>query len=115
MVQRIAAISDYCIPLPVKKPGLGYAHYRSRWRGAADATISPASGPPTVRGGYLERLPLSAVRAGLAESAEIWSFAGNEEERHETAIGDTPLRRSFRADGPAPYASADLLAHLDIV
>lgn len=67
-----------------------------------------------VFGGYLERLPLAAVRAGLADSAEVWSFAGSDPARRE-GDGGVPLRRVFRADGPAPYPSADLLAHLDAV
>ncbi|MFO1143719.1 MAG: glycosyltransferase [Amaricoccus sp.] len=112
-MERIVAISDYCTPLPVEASCLGYAHYRSRWERAATRPTERLPAPPIVHGGYLERLPLAAVRAGLAQSAEIWTFAGSDGERHEAAPDAVPLRRSFRADGPAPYASADLLAHLD--
>ncbi|MCZ0960995.1 glycosyltransferase [Paracoccus benzoatiresistens] len=67
-------------------------------------------------GGYLERLPLSAVADGMADHAEIWSFAGRDGEADRdvgrpngTPDPDNPalVRRVFRADGSAPYASAD--------
>ncbi|WP_240499975.1 glycosyltransferase [Sphingomonas montana] len=66
-----------------------------------------------VEGGYLERLPLALVKAGIVDRAEIW--------HHRTGRGDariataSPLlvRRTFRASGPAaPIASDAMLAHL---
>ena len=77
-------------------------------------------------GGYLERLPLVAVRAGLSESAEVWCFAGQDAPGAYDSIdaiasgrfdgtGATglPVRRRFRADTAAPYRSDDALAHVD--
>ncbi len=109
-MERIAAISDHSTPLPAEAPSKTYAFWRASWQ-----TLPPSAPPdpqPAVSGGYLERLPLAAVRAGLADSAEIWSFAGSDAARDEGA-GAAPVRRRFRADGPAPYPSADLLAHID--
>jgi glycosyltransferase involved in cell wall biosynthesis len=58
------------------------------------------------------------VRFGLCACAEVWTFSGTDV---CTGAGpDSPpdgsqlLRRRFRADGPAPYPSTDVLAHLDV-
>ncbi len=108
---RIVAISDFCTPLPVEPPSQDYAARRAAWRQVA---AEPAASIPTgVHGGYLERLPLAAAAAGLCSSAEIWSFSGTDRAA-AAAEGSQPLRRCFRADGPAPYPSADLHAHLDV-
>lgn len=114
LVRKIVAISDACVP-PVHIPAPPLDDRRF-WQ---DRLEAEASAPPTepdvaVRGGYLERLPLAAVRAGLCGRAEIWSFTGSEEGRDPgTREAGGLVRRRFRADGPAPFASADLLAHLD--
>ena len=111
VLARIVAISDFCTPLPVEPPSQDYAARRAAWRQVA---AEPAASIPTgVHGGYLERLPLAAAAAGLCSSAEIWSFSGTDRAA-AAAEGSQPLRRCFRADGPAPYPSADLLAHLDV-
>lgn len=63
-----------------------------------------------VVGGYLERLPLACVKAGLADHAEIW--------HHARSLDVPPLRREsaylarrvFRLDGEgAPFSSRDML------
>lgn len=108
-MERIVAISDFCSSLPVEPSSSACSSYRSSWHRASRP--SPPAAPPAVGGGYLERLPLAAVRAGLACSAEVWSFAGDDAGRCESD-GGVPLRRRFRADGPAPYPSADMLAHI---
>ena len=77
--------------------------------GLADKT----SADLPVVGGYLERLPLAAVRHGLADCAEIWTFWARPEA--PTVKRDSPylVRRAFRADGPAtPYSSTDMLGHI---
>ena len=77
----------------------------------APAPVAPGVG---VAGGYLERLPLAVVKSGLADAAEVWSFAGSDD--HATGLTLSPYglgERRFRADGhPAPYGSADMLAHI---
>jgi glycosyltransferase involved in cell wall biosynthesis len=80
-----------------------------------DGTPWPATDMASLRqsldvtGGYLERLPLACIKAGLVDQAEIWHF-------HMSGPGhferETPLlaRRSFRiTDAGAPRASDDLL------
>lgn len=111
---RIVAISDFCAPLPVEPPARDREACRTRWRAIAAAAPAAPPRPANVYGGYLERLPLAAVAAGLCDSAEVWSFAGSDEPAEEAPAGAQPVRRRFRADGPAPYPSTDLCAHLDV-
>lgn len=113
--RRIVAISDHCSAVPPLPLGP---------QPPAHSTLPPAPerGRVRVTGGYLERLPLAAVAAGLADQAEIWSFAGRDGES-DMALGlpagrpdpDRPglTRRVFRAEAhPAPYSSAEAVAHL---
>ncbi|VDS09787.1 Glycosyl transferases group 1 [Paracoccus haematequi] len=110
----IAAISDYCSQVPPSIPAIparpGF------WSAARSPAGRPRPETIEVSGGYLERLPLSAVASGLVDHAEIWSFAGRDgdSDRDRGLPDGTPdpanpalTRRVFRADGPAPYASAD--------
>ena len=113
---RIVAISDFCSAAPPEPRDTPLPAWP---RGE----VRRPDAPVTVTGGYLERLPLAAVAVGLADSAEIWSFAGRDgQSDSERGLWDgTPdpdrpglTRRVFRADAhPAPYGAADLLAHLD--
>lgn len=113
-------ISDHCDIVP-PQPVPDGAHARA-WDGHALAGAAVDRTAVRVTGGYLERLPLAAVAAGLASQAEIWSWTGADR-RADSETGrmdgtpdpDRPglVRRLFRADGhPAPYGSADALAHL---
>lgn len=98
--RRIVAISDYCgtAPRPAK-------------------TVA-AAGCDRVRvtGGYLERLPLAAVAAGLADAAEVWSFAdcGGAEAWVSPDLDRPRLeRRGFQAiAGQVPFRSAALRTHV---
>ncbi len=111
---RIVAVSDFCSQVPPEDRAL---------READPGTLPPAADRALVRvtGGYLERLPLAAVASGLVDAAEIWSYAGRDGESDAdcnrpcgTPDPDRPglSRRVFRADGPAPYGSAEALAHV---
>ena len=111
---RIVAVSDFCSQVPPEDRAL---------REVDPGTLPPAADRAQVRvtGGYLERLPLAAVASGLVDAAEIWSFAGRDGESDAdcnrpcgTPDPDRPglSRRVFRADGPAPYGSAEALAHV---
>ena len=110
----IAAISDFCsqVPpsIPQSPPDPGF------WTASTLPANRTRPDRVEVVGGYLERLPLSAVASGMVDHAEIWSFAGRDGEAdRETGRPDgTPdpdnpalVRRVFRADGPAPYGSSD--------
>jgi glycosyltransferase involved in cell wall biosynthesis len=104
-MRRIVSISDFCTSVP---PEAGCS---STCDEPPEATATDVQ----VRGGYLERLPLAAVRAGLADSAEIWSFAGKDGDA--TGLLQSPFglwERRFRADPHlAPYGSSQMLAHIN--
>ena len=64
-------------------------------------------------GGYLERLPLAAMRHGLCDAAEIWTFWGHDEEPPFPEEEEFLIRRAFRAEpSPGPMRSVDMLAHI---
>lgn len=116
MTRRLVAISDFCSRVPpLPRNGDG-----SR---AVSTVATPAPRDRvTVTGGYLERLPLAAVAAGLVDAAEVWSFAGEDglaDSETDRPAGqpdpDRPglTRRVFRADPhAAPYGSAEVLGHI---
>ncbi len=110
----IAAISDFCSQVPPSTPQS--PALPDFWLSAMPPSQRPRPLGPEVTGGYLERLPLAAVAAGMVDHAEIWSFAGRDGESDRdrglpdgTPDSDHPglVRRVFRADGPAPYASSE--------
>ncbi len=83
---------------------------------------NPASEPwtgevPTdveVVGGYLERLPLALVAAGIVEQAEIWHHWRGDDEPPFTRDGTALARRAFRIDDEtAPFASSDMIAFIE--
>ncbi|MDB6452900.1 glycosyltransferase [Falsirhodobacter sp. 20TX0035] len=114
MATRIIAVSDFCDPTPPTPTSPAPDAARAFWR----ATPLPHPGPrPDVVGGYLERLPLACVAAGLVDSAEVWRFAGDDA-RHDPVGVKGPeglIYRTLRADGhSAPYGSVDALAHIAV-
>lgn len=123
MTRRIVAISDFCDSAPPMPGQLGFDDFAAAW-GSLPAAPTPDRGTVQVVGGYLERLPLAAVASGLVDTAEVWSFVGNDDGPFDSAAGmgrevsrqSAPVgltRRRFRADGhPAPYGSADAIAHI---
>ena len=103
----IVAISDFRDGWPPDDgPELEISVARERWRsgdfGPAPQAMDRGAGPVDVRGGYLERLPLACVAAGLVDGAEIW--------HHWRPSGPAPFhrespalaRRAFRLDREAP-------------
>ena len=118
----IAAISDFCSQIP--PDSTPRPHDPDFWR--LSTRPSQRAWPSTVDviGGYLERLPLAAVASGLADHAEIWSFAGRDgDSDHDAGRPDgTPdpvnpalVRRVFRTGGPAPYASREAIEFIRTV
>lgn len=110
----IVAISDFCSQVP---PALPQSPADPAfWEKSTRPSGRERPGRVDVVGGYLERLPLSAVAAGMADHAEIWTFAGRDGESDRetgrpdgTPDADNPalIRRVFRADTPAPYGSSE--------
>ncbi|MBB3999400.1 glycosyltransferase family 4 protein [Aureimonas pseudogalii] len=67
-----------------------------------------------VVGGYLERLPLACVRAGLVDRAEIWHHARSDDVPAPRREAPWLTRRVFRLDEDrAPFPSAHMLAHVE--
>lgn len=77
------------------------------WFGGGSAGVD-------VTGGYLERLPLALVAAGIVEQAEIWHHWRGEDEppfRRDNAV---LARRAFRIDDEtAPFASSQMIAFVE--
>ena len=117
---RIVAISDFCDGwmMPTQAPSLeeAAASWRSGERGPAPGTACglDMSEKPAVVGGYLERLPLAAVRQGLCDTAEIWSFSAQPTSPPWSVDPSGLTRRSFRPDDPSnrPFSSTDMLGHM---
>lgn len=113
--RRIVVISDFCegdfAPDRIPSVDEAAAAWLSGERGAPPA--GPSS-PPAVTGGYLERLPLSAIRQGLCDTAEIWSFWAHDSPPPISFDPPALTRRSFRPDDPfrRPFSSADMLGHI---
>lgn len=113
MTRRIVAVSDFCNPTPPEPISPDADAARDAWANIPAANVK---GLPHVVGGYLERLPLAFVAAGLVDTAEVWNFAGNDALRDLTGRPgpDGLTYRMLRADGPAPYPSADALANIAV-
>lgn len=88
--------------------------------------VEPEPGPPApvdsarlrdgldVTGGYLERLPLACVRAGLADRVEVWHHLEPHLEHRYRVEHDLLVRRAFPLErhGP-PVASAAMRRHVE--
>ena len=113
--RRIVVISDFCDGDQPLGEDRSVAHYREDWhaglRGPAPAE-RPVN-PPPVLGGYLERLPLAAIRQGLCDAAEIWSFWAREGPPPAPEVDGAITRRAFRTQPRIkPSSSNDMLGHL---
>ncbi|NTF09866.1 glycosyltransferase family 4 protein [Agrobacterium rubi] len=92
--------------------------YRDQWlaglRGRPPvATLSPQD--VQVDGGYIERLPLAAIKSGIVDCAEIWTHWRGDTPPHQwTANSPDLTRRAFRMNGlDAPFNSNDMLGHIE--
>ncbi len=117
--RRIVVISDFCEGnVACDTPSVDEA--ASTWLAGERGPAPPfADGTerlslPNVVGSYLERLPLSAVRQGLCDTAEIWTFWSQQTPPPHAFEPPVLTRRSFRPDDPfiRPFSSADMLGHL---
>lgn len=68
-----------------------------------------------VDGGYIERLPLSCLKSGLADCAEVWThWRGDTPPLDWHNDGPFLRRRAFRMNGSqAPFSSNDMLGHIE--
>ena len=89
--RTVVAISDFQDGWPpAEDPEPSAAEMRAAWLAGALGPAPEASDEPVpVQGGYLERLPLACVAAGLVDGAEIW--------HHWRPSGPAPFHR----DSPA--------------
>ncbi len=116
--KRIVVISDLQEGPISDGPVPTVEWFRERWlegsRGSTPQRVE-ASQPVEVEGGYIERLPLAALKSGLVESAEIWSHWRGEEPPLDWTTGSPFLtRRAFRMNGfEAPFSSNDMLGYLE--
>ncbi len=83
------------------------------WR-SLDTASQPWTGPAhpedPVAGGYLERLPLALVAAGIVEQAEIWHHWRGEGAPPFHRDSAVLARRAFRIDAEhAPFASSEMV------
>ena len=113
----LVAISDFRDGWPPGPPGPGVGALKDAWHrgelGPAPEAL-PHDGPVDVVGGYLERLPLACVAAGLVDHAEIW--------HHWRAAAPPPFhrdspvlaRRAFAiADETPPFRSDSMVAFVE--
>ncbi len=117
--RRLVVISDFQGggPFPADIPSI--ETLQQQWQSAARGT--PASATDAipdfqVEGGYIERLPLACVKAGMVDVIEIWAH-WRSDDLPEADLSQAPLiiRRSFQMNGPdAPFHSNDMLAHIEI-
>jgi glycosyltransferase involved in cell wall biosynthesis len=92
--------------------------FRDRWRSAGhDCPTNPVDkqGEVEVEGGYIERLPLACIKAGLVDGAEVWThWRGATPPSSWTEKNTVLTRRAFRLNGPdAPFSSNDMLGHIE--
>jgi glycosyltransferase involved in cell wall biosynthesis len=116
-VRRIVIISDFQDGIWSGDDIPSVQDFRLQWadgsRGSAPSRVRSMN-DVQVDGGYLERLPLAALKGGFADCAEIWThWRGADPPQDRTDKNCSLLRRAFRMNGPeAPFASNDMLGHI---
>lgn len=118
--RRIVVISDFQDGDWSNGDPYSVDDYRAQWlsgrRGDPPRFLSCPSPAVEVNGGYLERLPLAALKSGIVDCAEIWThWRGANPPANWTDPGSPWItRRAFRSDTrAAPFASDDVLAHIE--
>ncbi|WP_426237857.1 glycosyltransferase [Pararhizobium sp. DWP1-1-3] len=67
-----------------------------------------------VEGGYIERLPLACLKAGIVDAVEVWThWRGDHAPQADLRAAPRLIRRSFQMNGPEePISSNDMMAHI---
>ena len=102
---------------------------RIEWRDAVDLPPAPrwrdvperdrpwrryTGALPEVTGGYLERLPLACIAAGIVDRAEIWHHRCGGTYEPLVEANDRLGYRGFRLDDPAPpYRNQDMVEFVE--
>lgn len=115
--RRLVVISDYqCGPPEFLAPGT-VEQFLRKWRSAPREVWPSDKDDPTrvlVEGSYIERFPLACIKAGLVDSAEVWTHWRGDSPP-DVDLTDAPwlIRRCFQMNGPeTPFASNDMLARI---
>lgn len=115
--RRIVVVSDYQDGERGEQGNPGVDAFRAKWSSLTPNAFAPTTDGRSdlyVNGGYLERLPLACVKAGIADRAEIWThWRGDCPPAADMKDAPFLIRRAFVMNGPdAPFASNDMLAHI---
>jgi glycosyltransferase involved in cell wall biosynthesis len=117
-LRRIVVISDFQDGDWSTREVPSAAWFADQWISGSRGN-SPSPSPPRqaikVDGGYIERLPLAALRSGLVNCAEVWTHWRGDMPPPDWTTGNPFLtRRAFRMNGPdAPFDSNDMLGHIE--
>lgn len=118
-IRRLVVISDFqdgnCFSSSVPS----VEEFQRQWRiGERGQPASREEAVPefNVEGGYIERLPLACVKAGLVDVIEIWThWRGDIPPAPDLHRSPLITRRAFQMNGPdAPFHSNDMLAHITV-
>lgn len=118
-IRRLVVISDFqdgnSFPSTVPTVEEFQRQWRSGERGQP-ASSEEAVPEFSVEGGYIERLPLACVKAGLVDVIEIWThWRGDIPPAPDLHRAPLIIRRAFQMNGPdAPFHSNDMLAHIAV-
>lgn len=110
-MRKIVGVSDFQDGWPPTEMLPSRSEWIKAWTSRRKTEVAqqetPSSPGIRVEGGYLERLPLACVACGLVDHAQIWG--------HWRPSAPPPTRRFFHLnDGTAPFASDDMLAHIEV-
>ena len=97
-----------------RREPVGGRDHDARWRSCPAAELpwrGSATTPPSVRGGYLERLPLAFIAAGIVAQGEIWHHQHGGDPASFVTAGPHLGYRAFALDDPTPpFDNRDMLA-----
>lgn len=115
--RRLVVISDFQGGGDFASPVPTVEEFCRRWQNEVESPPVAGvleRGDVRVEGGYIERLPLACLKAGLVDTVEIWThWRGDGPPEADFSQWPHLVRRSFRLNGPqAPFASNDMLAYI---